>query len=258
MSTNTTAVGGRAKARPADVLELWCVDTHAAGPALRALEVSVPLLSDFERRHAATIADAVQAEEWLAAHIALRLVLERSVGKACRGVPFARSEHGKPRIGGGTIAFSLSHVPELALIALRRGGTVGVDVERARGVRVREPRRTRIEAAAVALDPGEPLPATGDARFLQAWVRLEAFAKAEGCGLGRLLTRLGIGGDRADREADIRARIDGVLAATQVAATCDVALGEQLFAAVAHGPARAAPEILSLPAGESGLRELLA
>lgn len=258
MSTRTTATGGCGRAPTAGALELWCVDTQAAGPALRALEQSVPLLSDFERRHATTFADAAQAQEWLTAHIALRVVLERVVGKAARGVTFARAAHGKPRLEGAPVAFSLSHIPGLALIALSRGGVVGVDVERARPVRVREPRRSRIEAAGAALNPGEPLPARGDARFLQAWVRLEALAKAEGCGVGRLLARLGISGEGAATEGDFRARIDGVLADRHVAATRDVALGDGLFAAVASGPARAVPEVLWLPTGKSALREMLA
>ena len=70
---------------PADAhprLELWSVDTRDAGPALRAIDQSVPLLSDAERRRAAEFADAAQADEWLAAHIALRVVLQRVLGKA--------------------------------------------------------------------------------------------------------------------------------------------------------------------------------
>lgn len=258
MSTATTGASVHGPTRTTGALELWHVDTLASGPALRALEQSVPLLSDWERERAAAIADAAQAEEWLAAHIALRVILERAVGRRARGTAFARAGHGKPLLEGAPAAFSLSHAPGLALIALAPSGTVGVDVERTRAVRVRAPRRTRIEAAAAALNPRELLPAADEARFLQAWVRLEAFAKAEGCGIGPLLTRLGIGGSRTEREGDIRAGIDRVLAATPVAVTCDVALGDGLFAAVAYGPARAAPQLLRLPAGKSALMELLA
>ena len=242
---------------PAGTLELWGVDTRASGPALRALEQSVPLLSDWERCRAATFADAAQAQEWLAAHIALRVVLERVLGHAARGVTFVRAAQGKPRLEGAPIAFSLSHVPGLALIALARDGIVGVDVEWTRAVRVREPRRTRIEEAGAAINPSDPLPAGGDARFLQAWVRLEAVAKAEGCGIGRLLKRLGISGHRADHDDDFRARIEGVKAETQIGSR-DVVLGEGLFAAVAAGPMRAVPEVFTLPAGKSALLKLLA
>jgi phosphopantetheinyl transferase len=224
---------------------------------LCGLEQSLPLLSDWERGRAATFTDAAQAQEWLAAHIALRVVLERVLGNAARGVTFARAAGGKPRLEGAPIAFSLSHIPGLALIALARDGIVGVDVEWTHAVRVREPRRARIEAAGAAINPSDPLPAGADARFLQAWVRLEAFAKAEGCGVGRLLTRLGINSARAGREEDFRFRIEGVMAETQIASR-DVVLGEGLFAAVAAAPMRAVPEVFTLPASKSALQKLLA
>ena len=257
MSACAISAGESAQVYAVGALELWCVDTRASGPALRGLEQSVPLLSDWERCRAATFADAAQAQEWLAAHIALRVVLERALGHAARGVTFVRAAQGKPRLEGAPIAFSLSHVPGLALIALARDGIVGVDVEWTRAVRVREPRRTRIEEAGAAINPSDPLPAGGDARFLQAWVRLEAVAKAEGCGIGRLLKRLGISGDRADRDEDFRARIEGVKAETQIGSR-DVVLGEGLFAAVAAGPMRATPEVFRVPASKSALQKLLA
>jgi len=246
---------------PADAhprLELWSVDTRDAGPALRAIDQSAPLIAEAERLRAAEFMDAAQADEWLAAHIALRVVLQRALGTAARGVAFTRSTHGKPRLDGSAVEFSLAHIPGLALIALSGNCIVGVDLERARAVRVREPRRTRIEAAGAALSKGEPLPQARDACFLQAWVRLEAFAKAEGCGVGRLLTRLGISGDRVEGNDDFRARIAGVSAETQIAAVRDVALGDGLFAAVATGARAGDIEVFSLPAGKSALEALLA
>jgi phosphopantetheinyl transferase len=248
------------KRAPADAhprLELWSVDTRDAGPALRAIDQSAPLVAEAERRRAAEFMDAAQADEWLAAHIALRVVLQRALGRAARGVAFTTT-HGKPRLDGLAVEFSLAHIPGLALIALSGNGIVGVDLERSRAVRVREPRRARIEAAGAALSKGEPLPQARDACFLQAWVRLEAFAKAEGCGVGRLLTRLGISGDRVEGNDDFRARIAGVSAETQIAAVRDVALGDGLFAAVATGARAGDIEVFSLPAGKSALEALLA
>ena len=174
MSACATAAGERIDARAIGELELWCVDARASASTLFAVEQDVALLSEWERRRAATFAARALAEEWLAAHIALRVVLERATGMALRGVAFARSARGKPRLDEAPIAFNISHVPGLALIALARGGTVGVDLERARAVRVREPRRARIETAGAALSRDEPFAADADARFLQAWARLEA------------------------------------------------------------------------------------
>ena len=258
MSDRATGAEKRVTARGFSGFELWCVDTQEAGPALRAVDAGASLLSAEERHRATEFADAAQADEWLAAHIALRIVLERALGNAARSVAFTRSAHGKPRFDGTPVAFSLAHIPGLALIALSGNGSVGVDVERARAVRVREPRRTRIEAAGAALCRGEQLPGAPDARFLQSWVRLEAFAKAEGCGVGRLLRRLGIGGEGAESDEDLRACVDGVLAETNIAAVRDVALGDGLFAAVASGARAAELEVFRLPAGKSGLLALLA
>jgi phosphopantetheinyl transferase len=222
------------------------------------MERDAPRLSEEERRYAATLADPAQTEEWLAAHIALRLLLERAAGAAWRTVPFARSSHGKPHLEGAPVAFSLSHVPGLALVAIAEAGTVGVDLERMRAVRMSEPRRGRIEAAAAALNGDETLPQGGDERFLQAWVRLEAFAKAEGCGIGRLLTRLGVSAEAAGSSEVVRERVARVLAGAQVAATRDVRLGVGLFAAVASGPLPAALKLSRLPASAGGLEALLA
>jgi len=258
LSACATAAGERIDARAIGELELWCVDTRASAAALFAVEQDVALLSEWERRRAATFAARALAEEWLAAHIALRVVLERATGMALRGVAFARSARGKPRLDEAPIAFNISHVPGLALIALTRGGTLGVDLERARAVRVREPRRARIATAGAALNRAEPFAADADARFLQAWVRLEAFAKAEGDGVGRLFTRLGISGNSARTDEDFRARLDGVLAETPVGATRDVALGEGVFAAVASGAAQAIPKVFRLPEGKSAVAALLA
>jgi 4'-phosphopantetheinyl transferase len=258
LSACATAAGKRIDARAIGELELWCVDTRASTSALRAVEKDAALLSEWERQRAAAFADRALANEWLAAHIAFRVVIERAMGTALRGVRLARSPSGKPQLDGAPIAFNISHVPGLALIALARGGSVGVDVERARAIRVREQRRARIEAAGAALSRAESFAADPDARFLQAWVRLEAFAKAEGDGVGRLFTRLGISGNSARTHKDFRARLDGVLAETSVAATRDVALGEGVFAAVASGSAQAIPEVFRLPEGKSAIAALLA
>ncbi len=176
--------------------ELWCIDLAAAAPALRAIEQRTPRLCPADHTRAAAFSDADVREEWLATHIALRLLIERAAGPHWRCVPFDRSERGKPHLGGASLAFSLSHAPSLALIGLAPRGAIGVDVERTRVVRIGEARRARIEDAGAALI-ARPLPSEGSARFLQAWVRLEAYAKADGCGIGRLLTRLGILGTSA-------------------------------------------------------------
>ncbi len=156
------------------------------------------------------------------------------------------------------LAFSLSHAPGLALIGLAPRGSIGVDVERTRRVRLGEARRARIEEAGGALN-ATPLPDAEEARFLQAWVRLEAFAKAEGCGIGRLLTRLGIlGTSAAGRAAQPSARelADALLASSPSPAVRDLQLGEGVYAAAVFADAEPTFDVAWLPTSVEGLEKL--
>ena len=216
--------------------ELWCVDLSAAAPALHTIEQRTPRLCPADRTRAASFSDARVRDEWLATHIALRLLIERAAGAQWRGATFNRAARGKPQLEGTPLGFSLSHAPGLALIGLSPRGSIGVDIERTRQVRIAAERRARIEAAGAALSD-RALPSEGGARFLQAWVRLEAFGKAEGCGIGRLLTRLGILGVAA--AAWTQPVSAGALAqalrgdSRSVATVQDAGIGEDIFAAVA-------------------------
>ena len=225
---------------------------------MNEIEARTPRLAPADRERAAVFKDARLLAERTAAYIALRILIERAAGVQWRGVAMLTSAHGKPRLEGAPVAFSLSHAPGLALIGVGSAEPIGVDVEQARVVRVRAPRRDQIEAVGARLDVEQALPASGDARLLQAWVRLEAFAKAQGCGIGRLLTRLGIMGASGATGEQIEARLDALRAEFQAIAVCDLPLGEGLFAAVAAPPAPARPEANWLPHSVAGIDALLA
>lgn len=235
-------------------LELWGVDLEAAGSALRETERRTPRLSSEDRAYAAAFSDSTVAAERLAVRIALRILIERAAGAAWRGAPLQRGAHGKPYLPGARVAFSVSHAPGVALVGISADEAVGVDVERARHVRVRSPRREAIETAAAVLNAAQALPAEPEARFLQAWVRLEAYAKAQGGGVGRLLGRLGIVGGGAHGE--IEGRLENAPAGPRTAVH-DVALREGLFAAFAVAPAADAPEPQWMPHGADAMEALL-
>ena len=80
--------------------ELWCVDLVAAAPALAQMERRVSRLSPDDVQTARTMTDPAAAGDWLTARAGLRLLLERAAGPDFRGVPFARTPHGKPRLEG--------------------------------------------------------------------------------------------------------------------------------------------------------------
>ncbi|HWK37855.1 MAG TPA: hypothetical protein VNR88_02980 [Hyphomicrobium sp.] len=255
--------------RAATPIELWCVDLTAAAPALHAIEQHTPRLSADDRIRASSFSDDLVRTEWMATHIALRLLIERWDGARWRGAPYAVTERGKPHLPDAPLSFSISHARGVALIGISRIGSIGVDIERTRNVRIGAPRRERIEAAGAALN-AEPLPSEGEGRFLQAWVRLEACAKAEGCGIGRLLTRLGILGSGAAARPDAGSEQDaaGEPAPASVPTPTERHLSEQLsvrdlqlgggtFAAVAAPGGAALGDIVWLPSDREALENLI-
>jgi 4'-phosphopantetheinyl transferase len=177
--------------------EVWFVDLTACAPSLLQAEREFPRLPADDQFGGHT--------ERKVAHIALRVVLERHAGQVVRGMPFAVGDSGKPLLPAGLPFFSLSHCPGFALIAVDASGAVGVDLERTRSIRMPADRTRLLLAAASALAPSERELCDTGQDLLQAWVRLEAFAKADGRGIGHLLTALGIVGARTgDISASVR------------------------------------------------------
>ena len=108
--------------------------------------------------------------------------------------PLVRDRGGAPRLADGGAWFSLSHTEGFAMIGLAAAPPVGVDLERTRPLSIARHRREEICAAAMGAGSA-PLPyAEPDRALLQAWVRLEAFAKARGLGLARTLADLRLRG----------------------------------------------------------------
>jgi phosphopantetheinyl transferase len=229
--------------------ELWLVDLERAAPALEELEAAAPRLSPDDRRRVRQIRDLRERRRRLAAYVALRVALERMAGAVVRGAGFVRSPAGKPSLARGPAAFSLSHSGAFALIGVTRQGAIGVDLEPARGVRMSTHHQQLIMAAASGLasrshgDTVRPV-----AAFLQAWSRLEAFAKADGRGLARLLADVGMRG-----EAGRMATHETVAAAARQLAedtglkVCDLQLPQGLHGAVALARQAPAPRVRAFP-----------
>jgi 4'-phosphopantetheinyl transferase len=172
--------------------ELWLVDLEAAAPALEALERDVPRLSAGDRERARRLRDPREQRHRLAVYMALRVALERIGGPQVRGQPIIRPPGGKPRLETGSPRFSVSHIDGLALIGVAEAHEIGVDLERTRRTAMSRRRREEILAAGAGLasrPAGDPDSA---AALLQAWCRLEAFAKARGQGLSKVLGLLGL------------------------------------------------------------------
>lgn len=151
----------------------------------------------------------VRAERELS-WIALRLVLARVAGDGRHdGVPFQRTSNGKPFIANAPISFSLSHSHGFALIAAAATPSLalGVDIQASVPLRMSEDRLARMVAAGDRLAGAAAWPAQTDAilRYdaaLQAFVRIEAVAKATGLGLAHVLARVGVLAASKPRDGD--------------------------------------------------------
>jgi len=243
---------------PADAsIELWLIDLTCCAPALEALERDTPRLSDDDRERARTIRDPIRRRQRLAAYAALRVLIERVAGPRVRRRPLVRSPGGKPGLGGAQ--FSLSHTEGFALIGLTARLPIGVDVERTRSLKLSQRRQEEICAVGAGLGGKRAADVEADHAIIQAWVRLEAFAKACGRGLGQTLADLGLRERRhrlmpcAQLEAAARnlARDAGLTVS-------DVRLPCGLHGAVAVGVGAPLPHPSLFPADRESVERLLA
>lgn len=230
--------------------ELWLVNLDAAASALEAIEEMTPRLSGDVVRRLADMRNEAARRERRNAHIALRILIERIHGPGSRRAPFERSATGKPSLPVDGLAFSLSHTVGLALIAVSdRRGPLGVDIERLRPVTMPDARRAPIEEEAVALAAGVAVAGPSpDARFLRAWVRIEAAAKAQGHGIGQILERL-----RPDRQGAAERMARETLAIV----VHDIPVGEDVFAAIAVEKDQSPPRLSRFPATAEAIAALL-
>lgn len=144
----------------------------------------VALLSADECTRAARMRFAVDRDRFVAAHIALRLMLAEQSALHANALNLAYGQLGKPwlpeRAG---LHFSLSHSRALALIAVGGRGPLGVDVECLRPVPdaldLAERHFTARENRALRSMPS----AQRGRAFLTCWTRKEACLKAIGLGL---------------------------------------------------------------------------
>jgi 4'-phosphopantetheinyl transferase len=160
---------------------VWRADLTRAGHRLAAS------LSLEERERAARILDPRKGCLWAASRGLLRELLGASLELEPASLRFRTGSHGKPYVAtpkpSARISFSISHSGPLALLAFKRTGCVGVDVE------LERPRRfDELPAAKRAFGPREAarLAALAAAprrrEFLSMWVRREAAMKRLGDG----------------------------------------------------------------------------
>ena len=129
---------------------------------------------------------------YIAGRGALRAILGRYLGAGPADLRFIYSDNGKPALAeefaDAGIHFNLAHTGELALLAVTRIGTVGVDVESVRPVKNVDELVARFfskrENELFQKVPDKDKPAA----FFNLWTRKEALLKATGEGITRSLS----------------------------------------------------------------------
>jgi 4'-phosphopantetheinyl transferase len=246
------------KAFPGTSMELWLVDLPAAVPALEALERQVPRLSADDRTRAARLREERERRQRLAAYIALRIIIERIGGAHVRQQAFMRTASGRPHLGEAAPSFSLSHSGRWALLGIARS-PIGVDLEAHRCLKMSARRRQEVLAIGAGLAQSLAWEGTGKAPVLQAWCRLEAYAKATGQGLAHILAELGL------HQASGRQLVTGEIeaAARRLAdaggmAVRDLKLPPGLCGAVACSGVRRLARVRRFPADRAAIVRLFA
>jgi 4'-phosphopantetheinyl transferase len=145
------------------------------------------LLSPDEARRADAFYFEKHRRRFIAARAAMRRILGLCTGIAPDTLAFSYGEKGKPELAeemrGSVILFNLSHSEDMAVLAVTRGLTVGIDIEWIK------PEFATEEIAGHFFAAGEvrrlqalPVAERSDA-FFACWTRKEAYIKALGDGL---------------------------------------------------------------------------
>ena len=150
-------------------------------------------LSAEEQARAARFKVEAARQDFLVSHYLLRQTLCRYLRTDARSISYRYGEHGKPFLGAPAsqnLNFNLSHSGDRLLIAVCRGGQIGVDIE------LVQERSDPLQLASHFMSGDEALqlacltdPVAQRQLFFTLWTRKEAYIKALGKGFFQPLNR---------------------------------------------------------------------
>jgi 4'-phosphopantetheinyl transferase len=162
-------------------LHIWQVKLDRSEDELGAMAA---LLSTDERDRAARFHFTRDREHYIAGRGILRNILARYLDQPARELLFNYGLRGKPVLSGAPLQFNLAHSGGVAVIALSRDRSVGIDIEQIRVV----PRWEGITNSFFSATEREAIQSVPSFdrlfAFFTCWTRKEAYLKATGDGIG--------------------------------------------------------------------------
>lgn len=174
-----------------DQVHVWSLDLMQSEATVAQL---YQLLSTDEQQRAQRFRFPKDQQAFTVARGGLRILLSRYLQCSGAEICFIYNAYGKPAIAHPTtaLAFNVSHSHGLALYAITRDRTVGVDVEYIRTdfptLEIAKSYFSVAEQAELRSLPASLQPEA----FFNAWTRKEAYIKAIGQGLSMLLAEFDV------------------------------------------------------------------
>jgi 4'-phosphopantetheinyl transferase len=171
-----------------DAVHVWAISLQVCGEMFRCLTA---MLAAAERRRAELFHFDRDRNRFVVSRGTLRMILGRYLRAPPASIEFEQESHGKPLLAGHWakigLHFNLTHCEDLALLAIARDRTVGIDLERIRALNGAQEMAAnfcsqRENAELQALPPAER-----EAAFFRLWTCKEAWLKAIGDGIGTSL-----------------------------------------------------------------------
>jgi len=166
-------------------VSVWIADVAQVSAAALDEWLAGPL-DRGDRERAASIRAPARRAQMIVARTMLRTLLSAMVPVGAADWRFAVGAQGRPRIAapeGTGLDFNLAHARDLVVVAIARGGAVGVDVERVDRKVDEAGLAARFFSAADARAVADASPAHRRRAFLERWTLREAYTKARGTGL---------------------------------------------------------------------------
>jgi len=142
------------------------------------------VLSSLEREGIDRLIQPLHRQRAMAARIQLRLLLASYLNIKAEHIVFSKGEFGKPYIEASEYYFNFSHSQNIALLALSREPSIGIDVECWRPLDNKEGIVQRHYSTPEKQQWETIKEADKEKAFFDNWTRKEAFSKATGRGLG--------------------------------------------------------------------------